>query len=284
MSNPSPAGRFQEDAGTELESLEAIQARIRSHEGRTAAEPLPGLERPAPVPADAVTPDDVNFSPVIRPPTPRLTILDDGDLTQGETVRVRDAVTLIGRLHGQVLLPHDNLVSGKHAEIVREGNAAPYRWILRDLGSSNGTFVNCTRAILTPDRILILGSRRYRFMPPTARASDQPQADGTALYDARSLPSTAWPSLQEVTGNGEPTVISLRAARLSIGRPGCGNDIQLDDPLIARTHASVEVDSAGQWKIVAGRSKNGIWMQINAIRLTGLCRFQCGEQRFLFVV
>jgi hypothetical protein len=31
-------------------------------------------------------------------------------------------------------------------------------------------------------------------------------------------------------------------------------------------------------------SVNGVWAQVTAVQLAGVCRFQIGEQRFLFVV
>lgn|GEM_PF-2904101 len=59
----------------------------------------------------------------------------------GRQLRVHDAKPVsIGRLSGRLRL-HDSRVSKHHAEIVFQKSA----WLLRDLGSSNGTFVNHDR-------------------------------------------------------------------------------------------------------------------------------------------
>ena len=56
----------------------------------------------------------------------------------GRQLRVSDTKPVsIGRRKGRLRL-HDSRVSKNHAEIIFEDDA----WILRDLGSANGTFVN----------------------------------------------------------------------------------------------------------------------------------------------
>lgn len=49
--------------------------------------------------------------------------------------------TTIGRESANVLVIDDSFTSSNHAEIVHEGG----RWLVRDLGSTNGTFVNGRR-------------------------------------------------------------------------------------------------------------------------------------------
>jgi hypothetical protein len=55
------------------------------------------------------------------------------------------------------------------------------------------------------------------------------------------------------------------------------------DPLTATYHTQI-IEQGGIWRIEARPSKNGVWVQVRSIPLTRSCRFQCGEQRFLFVV
>jgi len=93
------------------------------------------------------------YRPANRPPIALLTILDDASTTTGETVRIREPVCLIGRTEGSVVIPHDGSMSSRHAEIVRDGLKPPYTWYLRDVGSTNGTFVCCDSAPLRPDRL-----------------------------------------------------------------------------------------------------------------------------------
>ena len=79
-------------------------------------------------------------------------------------------------------------------------------------------------------------------------------------------------------------VIPLSGSLLSIGRPNWGNNIQLEDPLIATYHAQIVQHPGGIWRLEAKPSKNGVWAQVRSIRLNRSCRFQCGEQRFLLEV
>ena len=69
---------------------------------------------------------------------------------------------------------------------------------------------------------------------------------------------------------------------MTIGRPACGNDIEIDDLCLARTHAVVTRDVGGAWQMEALPSVNGGWVRVDAIRLVNNCHFQCGEQRFWF--
>ncbi|MEI8071525.1 MAG: FHA domain-containing protein [Planctomycetota bacterium] len=303
MSVASDDGRKSGDSGTVLERIDGLLAESGERESSTLAEPRPATAQ-EPLPAlrssrvvhapegvhtgEAKGGEDV-FRPIVRPSVPRLTILDDGELTVGEIVRLRERTTAIGRNTGAIRLPHDPQVSAMHAEVVREGSGPPYLWSLRDLGSSNGTFVCCSKTILCPDRLLILGSRRFRFRLPllaTTVASDasSPQHSSTLQMDTEDVATHLWPSLVESVNLGQSAEIVLRGPNLSVGRPGCGNDIELDDPLIAQHHAQITRDLSGEWRIESRSTKNGIWVQISAIQLTNICRFQCGEQRFLFVV
>lgn len=268
-----------EDKGTVLESLDALaelygNAALADGRGRPDATAL----EPPPAPADAV--HESRFRPVLRPSTPRLTILDDGEPIAGEVFRLRESVTLIGRTEGAVRLPHDNQVSKRHAEIVREGTTV-FRWLLRDLDSSNGTFVKCSQTVLRGDRIVILGAGRYRLRLPSVPATTGTE-DGTCLATARGPAKAIWPALVETSTSGPQNEIPLSAPFLKVGRPGCGNDVELDDPLIARHHATISRLPSGEWQITALPSHNGVWSQIRSITLTNRCHFQCGEQRFLF--
>jgi len=298
-----------DDTGTILEPMEALQSlygnAARSpaavprptptgpvrHE-QTAVEPTPAAlpkrdaqsAHPSGVAKRSEQPQEGTFRPVVRPPTPRLTLLDDGSLTIGEIVRLREQTTLIGRTEGHIRLPHDPLVSSKHAEVIREGSGAACRWILRDVGSSNGTFVCCAKTVLKPDRLIILGSRRYRFRLPQAGAQPDTSDPATLMVDTSPIRDQIWPVLIEATQSGSALQIALPGYELSVGRPGCGNQIELDDPLIAPRHATIRRDTSGEWRIESKPSTNGVWVQISSLRLSEMCRFQCGEQRFLFVI
>jgi pSer/pThr/pTyr-binding forkhead associated (FHA) protein len=275
-----------EDGGTVLEPVGHLRAAL----GEAGAEPAGTRVEPRPSGAPAAPPPakpsdgERSYRPLIRPLVPRLTLLDDGDLAVGETVRLREAVTVIGRTEGDVRLPHDPLVSGRHAEIAREGGMRPHRWLLRDLGSSNGTFVRCARTVLRPESLVMLGGRRFRFQPAAAAPVGETAASGTLAVDVAAMRSGGWPTLVELGQAAGGLELRLAGHDLTIGRPGHGNAVEIADPLLAERHARVHCDPTGRWVLEALPSVNGVWAQVTAVQLAVVCRFQIGEQRFLFVV
>ena len=52
---------------------------------------------------------------------------------------------MIGRTEGDVLIPHDDMISGQHAELTRRQEPGRCRWHLADLNSRNGTYVRVGR-------------------------------------------------------------------------------------------------------------------------------------------
>jgi pSer/pThr/pTyr-binding forkhead associated (FHA) protein len=279
MSDDLPADLYAEsiqrpdDGSTLLEPLETLQAadhRTAFETHHTAFEPHDATAyeplQPAAYPPLQSPPVEEAFRPKLRAIVPRLTILDDGETERGEMLRIREATTLIGRTEGAVRLPNDQRISARHAEIVRTYAGPSGGWILRDLDSKTGTFVRCLGTDLRPNRLIVLGSRRFRFQWPVA-----PETPPTLVETTNANPS-------------QRLVIPLSQPFLSIGRPRWGNHIELDDPLIATYHAQIVKHPGGVWRLEAKPSKNGVWAQVRSIRLTRSCRFQCGEQQFLFAV
>src|SRR5262249_20261882 len=103
-----------------------------------------------------------HFRPAHRPPMALLVVLDDGDDT-GETIRIRGDRFLIGRADGDLVIPHDGALSGRHAEITRRFENGQFNWYLNDLQSSNGPFVRVARTLLNSQQEILLGSRRFRL-------------------------------------------------------------------------------------------------------------------------
>jgi len=161
----------------------------------------------------------------------------------------------------------------------------PHRWVLRDLGSANGTFVRCARTVLRPESLILLGGRRLRFRLAEAQPAE-PVGSHTLAVDVRGFRGGAggWPSLCEMGQASRGLELTLAGGDLTIGRPGRGNAIEIDDPQIAARHARVIRDSAGRWVLEALPSLNGVWAQVAAVELASVCRFQIGEQRFLFLI
>ena len=127
---------------TRLESDEEIRQALQAHRSRPTAQAKtasPDKQAQTP-PAASAEVEAQPERPVERPPIAMLCVLDDGKL-DGEWLRLRADRTVIGRTDGDVRIPHDGLISGRHAEIVRQRVPNGYRWLLADLQSTNGTFV-----------------------------------------------------------------------------------------------------------------------------------------------
>lgn len=265
---------ISDDPGTILESYDRV--------------PSPASAAVVPAARPAVSPaEEVLYTSTYRWAAPRIVICDEGTLEEGEIFYVRSEKVAIGRAKGDIVIGHDVAMSATHAEIVRRDTGRQHVWVLRDLGSSNGTFARARTMILHPGLTIQLGSKRYRFERPAAAQTDMtaPTDPGTTLMGASGNTSAdAFPALVETSSAaiGNSIRHEFRATSMAIGRPRCGNDIEIDDPCLAANHAVVTQDMNGAWHLEAKPSLNGIWVKVDSIRLTDNCLFQCGEQRFRF--
>jgi len=221
------------------------------------------------------------FRPFLRPPTPILTLLDDGSMEQGEDVRIRQETLRIGRTSGDVRIPHDSVISGEHADIRCTPWQGGYQWHLHDLDSVNGTFAKTDEVVLHKDTVVILGSRRYRL---EHKLRPDIVEDATFMYSDPPIPESMFPVLTEASARPGALEFDLRSDRLVIGRVGSGADIELDDPLLDERHAELKRLQDGSWTITSEGTRNGIWVSVSAVLLSPLCYFRCGDQRFRFMI
>ncbi|MBI1900875.1 MAG: FHA domain-containing protein [Planctomycetia bacterium] len=239
-----------------------------------AAPPRAGREsprraEPAPPPEKvdtAVQVPSVRFRPATRPPVPVLWILDD-DQESGERMRIRAAVVVIGRTEGQVLLPHDTQVSSRHAEIVRRDDNGRCTWHLRDLSSTNGTFVKIARSRLNDGAEFRIGRQQFCFrLQPGS-----PPAKGGAV-------------LVELSADGQEQTHAISGNELWIGRDPHCCDVSVKDPLVCPKHARIVVETQDRRYLIDGGSLNGTWLRIEELALTSGSEFEVGEQRFRFTI
>jgi len=111
---------------------------------------------------------------------PKLTLVQDR-----KTVQIYDldqSVIRIGRIPGMDIQIDDVSISRRQAEIQQEGD----RWVVRDIGSSNGTFVNGER--LAGDRPLKAGDEisigQFSLFFERGIASYQPRSREAAAKEA----------------------------------------------------------------------------------------------------
>ncbi len=281
----SPLPSSEPRYSTRLETDEEVRSAIQAHRARLDQQRKPGGKGEAP----AIKPleDEVRAErPVSRPPVALLCILDD-DKQDGEVVRLRNDVTVIGRTEGDILIPHDGLISSRHAQIVRKRETSGYRWLLSDLQSTNGTFLRIGSAVLRNDFEVIIGGGRYRF---AAGSSGAATADLPAAIPQSTRPWDGPPvremvaSFVEITVGGPPKRTPLTLSEYWIGRDirTC-SILRSEDPLVNACHARLFRDERGNWHIENNKSVNGLWLRITGeMPIGGPCQFRMGEQRFIF--
>jgi len=227
--------------------------------------------------SDSVAVDDevVPWRPQLRCATPLLIVLDDGSRTQGEVVRLRSKVTEIGRVKGNIVIPQDPDISSLHVAIERTGEYPSHRFRLRDLESTNGTFVRQESVPLLHDRELILGSRRYRWLE-----TNSPGRSGATLLRV----DDGW-KFELQPGRVYHVGRRVMTSNNTQSRNESRIEIQ-DDPFLSLHHATIEQrDKEGHrlaWDISDHASVNGLWCRVQEAWLDGPTEFVCGEQRFLF--
>ncbi len=105
-----------------------VGSEVRMGRQRMVLEPIPALT-PAPDGATAWGSPDMGFRF-------RLVQLIEGGI-RGGAYPLKDGDNTVGREQGDISFPTDGFVSGRHANL----HVAQDRLLVRDLGSSNGTFL-----------------------------------------------------------------------------------------------------------------------------------------------
>lgn len=265
---------------TVLESVEEIRAQVRSTIAARDSAPANAL------PGEA-TQQTQPFRPVSRPAMALLCVLDDGD-DSGETLRVRQNSFVIGRVEGNLVIPHDGGVSTRHAELIRRIENGESAWYLKDLQSTNGTFVRASNVVLYDDQEILICSHRFRMeiTAPDAKVVEPPNATRKweSLGNENSAKSARATLVEISPGNPVQRHELLGGREYWVGRDPQQCSIVIDDPMIDRRHARIFRDAKNRWAIANNRSVNGVWARIQDVALGRGAYFQCGEQRFFFKV
>jgi pSer/pThr/pTyr-binding forkhead associated (FHA) protein len=259
---------------------------------QAAAPPLvppPSPNRPPSPPVSTAPADDGEVPlarPACRPPVAVLWIFDDNGKT-AELTRIRAGSFVIGRSDADLVIPHDSQISNRHAEIVRSCQDGEYQWRLRDLNSTNGTFVRARSALLKNGTEILLARNHLRFV---AAAPAGPCEDGppvvpdirqTCRWNVAALTSSSKdrPCLVEVLPAGDGRRFPLSSDSVLAGS-GSECEIALRDPLVNLRHARFHRDEQDRWHVDDLGSVNGVWVRITEVALHGQTAFLLGEQVF----
>ena len=231
------------------------------------------------------TPSVTPFRPSLRPPIAVLTVFDDGR-QEGEQFRLRDGRFLIGRTEGDLIIPHDNMISSKHVEITRQQVGGQWRWVVTDLQSTNGLFVRVLRTVTgrsvgNPGRqgaVSVPGSGgASRTAPPTTFPSKKARNSTQAFGGEGGTP--AIPSLVEVVGSGFGNRLVLTRSEYWIGTDRNCAIGRPNDPHCEARHARLFRDSKPSWQVEHNKSINGLWFRLPQVVAETTIQFQIGEQR-----
>ena len=272
--------------GTMIESLDHVRDLKNSTRDSSEASQLPSPTKAATQNRqNADNTDTMEFRPINRPPTLTLCVLDDGSNDQGEWIRIRTERFVIGRVDGDLVLPHDSGLSSSHVAIVRRNNGEKYDFNLRDLNSTNGTFVRVTRAFLKKDSELLLGINRYRFDPGLMNAAapaKSEQALSTRGWQAVTPASSdeILPALFRLLPTGEEQRMVITGNEAVFGRNPAHKLAAADDHFVDKAHARIFKDEKQRWVIEDRKSINGVWLRTKDVQLINNRQFQIGEQRF----
>jgi pSer/pThr/pTyr-binding forkhead associated (FHA) protein len=211
-------------------------------------------------------------------------IVDDAGETV-EWVRVRDDRITIGRSEGDIRIPHDSALSSLHAEIVRTERKGRPTWIIRDLNSTNGTFVRTASAILRNGQEFLIGIQRFRASEAAAAAPSQANADLRSTMGWQKIgttPAAGGLCLIRIRPTGEEPCLTLQSGEFAIGSDPqrCAVVIQ-DDPFVSPVHAKLLRDPKERWIVENSASLNGLWARIDEMPVESYCEFLAGEQRFI---
>jgi pSer/pThr/pTyr-binding forkhead associated (FHA) protein len=199
----------------------------------------------------------------------KLTIEDD-EGHQTVVPLVRDGYT-IGRREGHPIRLTERNVSRDHARLRRDGDGA---YLLEDLGSYNGVFVNGHRLVepkkLQPGDLVILGDYRIEAHSDDAPAKLVPSippkasAPPVALRSDRPVPPTATtptpstPDRLVLLGTSDAgREYALDGKKVILGR-GDDVDFRVNHTSVSRQHCELGKSDDGRWEMRDLGSANGL--------------------------
>ncbi len=283
---PDPVER----SGTLIETDEEIRRAIDSvRKTAKPSSPIPPDLSPPPGPAPGGMPSArpaIPFRPTVRPPVALLTVFDDGK-TEGEVIRIRDHRFVIGRTEGDLCIPLDGRISGRHVEITHQFVGGLHRWVVTDLQSMHGMYVRVSKSVLADKAEFLVGNGRYRFDAPqldTDATVDHAQGEGgfgqTHGLDHGANPYRP-PAITELIGSDIGNRVLLIKNEYWIGSDPTCPICRPDDPFCEPRHVRLyRGGSKGGWHAEHHKTPNGLWLRMPQITVDSVAQFQIGEQRF----
>ena len=213
---------------------------------------------------------------------PRL-VMKEGSLA-GQEIELAQPRQLLGRDPSADIRILDEVVSRKHACISRQGD----RYLLEDLGSSNGTYLNGkmikeATPLSSGDQISLGHTVVMQFLDPASNVADTHFAQATVSETPQTVVEdlagktghVTVPQLLVAISGIATSTYPLRRDSITIGRAE-DNDIVIPSPIISRHHARLERSGAGYQLLTLPEASNRLLLEGRA--LTGKTRlYDCDE-------
>ena len=211
-------------------------------------------------------------------PSAKLVVLSGED--KGQEHVIEQDLTRIGRFGSNdiIIHPKDLSASRHHAEIHRKGD----KYIIKDAGSDNGTFVNNDKIKeieLQPGAIIKMGTTEMKFVLGGGDVS----CEGDELGAEHTIAIDIMPKATIIMKKGEfqdrsfELDASSGKSSFTIGRRE-GKDVFTgdDDSTISRDHAEIKVEN-GQYYLIDIDSKNGTRVNGKKIKQNVKVRLKNGD-------
>lgn len=196
-------------------------------------------------------------------------ILTD-ETTSPKEFELTGSEIIIGRDVGVDVTIPSPAISRRHAKLTRDGDA----YMIEDLGSSNGTFINeerltARRQLKSGDKIRLGKAVTVTYLAPTV-------SQGTAVRSQPAMPAmpegvmetmmgeepkidfnAAPPQLSIAIAGGSSITHTLKKPVLTIGRVE-ENDIVIPSQIVSSKHARLEKANGGYKLVVVPEAKNPV--------------------------
>ena len=215
-------------------------------------------------------------------------------------MRIRGNEFVIGRAEGDIVIPHDAAISGRHVRIHRAMSSGRCEWHLQDLNSSNGTFVRESEALLKPGQELLIGSSRFRYDAAQAGSPGCFCRSGRCLGPQRyprvagaraDAVQKAGSTVVELTPTGEGRRWSLSSTDIWLGRDAARDKCPCPT-ILSRAHATPSYTRIrrGVGTFVTGsrgtergcgstRSRSSRWQNFRSGNSVSLCGFPVNQPK-----
>jgi ABC transport system ATP-binding/permease protein len=175
----------------------------------------------------------------------------------GQQFNLGQSIAIVGRDDAADVTIKEQIVSRQHFRIMASGG----QFILEDLNSSNGTFVNGVQVfgkttLKSGDAISIAQDIIFEFRNPLSMAG------ATQMADIVPPPASgvAQPKLTVIIAGQSPVTYPLTKTQITIGRAD-DNDIPIQSQVLSRYHVRLERQGAEYIFVPLPNATNPFWFQ-----------------------